>query len=204
MPPYHFKAVTLRLPDGIYRVSNHYLCASFVVEGGMVSDCAPILRKNLASWSRSAQLVLAPSETLHQNQAVNHITVVGQLKDDARIMDGKLVCTVIVKRKGSGQYADRVFTSYFKVRSFGRENDSILPKLKAGTWVTAAGEAEAEPYESKKDNKWRAVVVIKGLAAVQPLDFGGASESEGVAMPSPRAAAQAPAPEAQTSDDVPF
>jgi len=36
--------------DGLYRVTTSYLCAGFVVEGGVVTQCAPILRPRLAYW----------------------------------------------------------------------------------------------------------------------------------------------------------
>lgn len=38
------------MPDGLYRVTTGYLCAGFVVEGGRVTLCAPVLRKRLAYW----------------------------------------------------------------------------------------------------------------------------------------------------------
>ena len=40
--------------DGLYRVMTPYLCAGFVVEGGKVTACAPILRKRLAYWQTVA------------------------------------------------------------------------------------------------------------------------------------------------------
>lgn len=43
-----------RLRDGLYRVVTPYLCAGFVVRGGEVTACAPILRKKLAYWMRVA------------------------------------------------------------------------------------------------------------------------------------------------------
>lgn len=36
--------------DGLYRVVTPYFVAGFVVEGGSVTSCAPILRKRLAYW----------------------------------------------------------------------------------------------------------------------------------------------------------
>jgi hypothetical protein len=40
--------------DGLYRVEYRAICAGFVVEGGRVVRCAPILRKRLAFWMRAA------------------------------------------------------------------------------------------------------------------------------------------------------
>jgi hypothetical protein len=40
--------------DGLYRVVTSYLCAGFVVEGGRVTVCAPILRKKRAYWQTVA------------------------------------------------------------------------------------------------------------------------------------------------------
>ena len=38
------------LSDGLYRVETEHFVAGFVVEGGKVIDCAPILRARLAYW----------------------------------------------------------------------------------------------------------------------------------------------------------
>jgi hypothetical protein len=43
--------------DGLYRVVTSYLCAGFVVEGGRVTMCAPILRRKLAYWMTVARRV---------------------------------------------------------------------------------------------------------------------------------------------------
>lgn len=38
------------LADGLYQVKTDYLCAGFIVKGGYVIKCAPILRKRLTYW----------------------------------------------------------------------------------------------------------------------------------------------------------
>jgi hypothetical protein len=43
--------------DGLYRVTTRYLCAGFVVSGGCVISCAPILRRKLAYWQTIAEWV---------------------------------------------------------------------------------------------------------------------------------------------------
>lgn len=35
------------LKDGLYRICNSFYCAGFVVKNGLITDCAPILRKKL-------------------------------------------------------------------------------------------------------------------------------------------------------------
>lgn len=45
------------MPDGLYRVTTSYLCAGFVVEDGVVTLCAPILRRRMAYWKTIAKLV---------------------------------------------------------------------------------------------------------------------------------------------------
>lgn len=45
------------MADGLYRVTTPYLCAGFVVEGGKVVRCAPILRKRIEYWRTVAKLV---------------------------------------------------------------------------------------------------------------------------------------------------
>lgn len=44
--------VCTALPDGHYRVTTPYLCASFVVKDGKVDPewCAPVLRRHLPYW----------------------------------------------------------------------------------------------------------------------------------------------------------
>jgi len=40
--------------DGLYQVTTAYLCAGFVIEGGKIRRCAPILRKRMAYWQKVA------------------------------------------------------------------------------------------------------------------------------------------------------
>lgn len=42
------------MKDGLYRVTTRYLCAGFVVKGGRVTECAPILRRKLDYWKTVA------------------------------------------------------------------------------------------------------------------------------------------------------
>lgn len=43
--------------DGLYRVDKYDICAGFVVENGIVTQCAPVLRKRLAYWKTIAKKV---------------------------------------------------------------------------------------------------------------------------------------------------
>jgi hypothetical protein len=43
--------------DGLYQVTTKHLCAGFVVQGGHIVECAPILRKRLSYWMIQAVLV---------------------------------------------------------------------------------------------------------------------------------------------------
>lgn len=45
------------LEDGLYRVTTPFLCAGFVLVSGLVTLCAPILRKRLDYWKTKAVLV---------------------------------------------------------------------------------------------------------------------------------------------------
>ncbi len=38
------------MSDGLYRVVTRYFVAGFVVRGGRIVECAPILRARLAYW----------------------------------------------------------------------------------------------------------------------------------------------------------
>lgn len=43
--------------DGLYQVTTPYFCAGFVVEHGVVTLCAPILRKKVGYWRTIARKV---------------------------------------------------------------------------------------------------------------------------------------------------
>jgi len=43
--------------DGLYQVTTRYLCAGFVVSGGEVVECAPILRRKIRYWVTVARWV---------------------------------------------------------------------------------------------------------------------------------------------------
>jgi hypothetical protein len=45
------------MADGLYRVTTSYLCAGFAIEHGVVTMCAPILRKRLSYWMTIARRV---------------------------------------------------------------------------------------------------------------------------------------------------
>lgn len=40
--------------DGLYQVTTPYLCAGFTVKDGVITRCAPILRKNINYWKTIA------------------------------------------------------------------------------------------------------------------------------------------------------
>lgn len=42
------------MKNGLYRVTNHYLCAGFVIENGKLKWCAPILRRKFNYWKTIA------------------------------------------------------------------------------------------------------------------------------------------------------
>jgi hypothetical protein len=45
------------LRDGLYHVTNKYFSASFIIEGGKVTKCAPILRRNIKYWMTKAERI---------------------------------------------------------------------------------------------------------------------------------------------------
>jgi hypothetical protein len=45
------------LKDGLYQVRTKDVCAGFVVHGGMVEACAPVLRKNILFWFKVAKWI---------------------------------------------------------------------------------------------------------------------------------------------------
>jgi hypothetical protein len=57
------------MKDGLYRVTTPYLCAGFVVEGGRVTLCAPILHKRIEYWQTQGKYVLPKLELPPYEQA---------------------------------------------------------------------------------------------------------------------------------------
>jgi hypothetical protein len=49
----------MSLTDGLYMVTTSYLCAGFEVRNGVVTLCAPILRKRLEYWKTIARGIAA-------------------------------------------------------------------------------------------------------------------------------------------------
>ena len=45
------------MTDGLYQVTTFYLCAGFVVEGGQITACAPILKKRITYWITVARRI---------------------------------------------------------------------------------------------------------------------------------------------------
>ncbi len=43
--------------DGLYQVTNSYLCAGFIVRNGRVVECAPILRRRIIYWFTIAERI---------------------------------------------------------------------------------------------------------------------------------------------------
>lgn len=44
----------VNLPDGLYEVTRSYMCAGFIVKDGLVTNCAPLLRRKLDYWTTQA------------------------------------------------------------------------------------------------------------------------------------------------------
>lgn len=49
------------MKDGLYRVVHGSICAGFVVRGGEITLCAPVLRKKISFFSQIAEYV--PTDT---------------------------------------------------------------------------------------------------------------------------------------------
>ncbi len=43
--------------DGLYQVTTSYLCAGFVIENGVITACAPILKAKLDYWMTVAHWI---------------------------------------------------------------------------------------------------------------------------------------------------
>jgi len=48
------------MADGLYRVTTSFLCAGFVIECGIVTMCAPILRVSKLKYWISIAVWIAP------------------------------------------------------------------------------------------------------------------------------------------------
>lgn len=38
------------MEDGLYQVVTKYFCAGFVIKNGIITSCAPILRRKIRYW----------------------------------------------------------------------------------------------------------------------------------------------------------
>ena len=47
----------IHLQDGLYQVIHGNITAAFVVRGGVITVCAPILRKNIEYFAKKARLI---------------------------------------------------------------------------------------------------------------------------------------------------
>ena len=45
------------MPDGLYQVATERFAAGFVVRGGRIAHCAPILRARLDEWVQVAKRI---------------------------------------------------------------------------------------------------------------------------------------------------
>lgn len=45
------------MKDGLYQVTTNYLCAGFVIEGGKLTHCAPILLRNFLFYKTLAVFI---------------------------------------------------------------------------------------------------------------------------------------------------
>lgn len=65
------------MKDGLYLVDRNNVYAAFVVRGGEVTICAPILRNKLDYWKRIAKYVPPMSEEQDEYPPPWHIDVCG-------------------------------------------------------------------------------------------------------------------------------
>lgn len=48
----------MEMKDGLYQVTTNYLCAGFIVAGGKIVHCAPILRNKIDYYIKIAKLII--------------------------------------------------------------------------------------------------------------------------------------------------
>ena len=76
----------MTLRDGLYQVTTNYLCAGFEVEGGVVTRCAPILRRRLAYWMTVAEYVAGPERwTPRYTLSTHHSSDHGRFAVDLQV-----------------------------------------------------------------------------------------------------------------------
>lgn len=111
---------------------------------------------------------------------MSFITVVGVLKEDARIETNQnrrfLRCVVVERRPGNGAYAGRVFKKYFKVVVFGNDLVQLAGQLVGGALVEVTGEPDVEVYQSKQTDEPKGVIKIVGR--VKPVLTSDEPQSE--------------------------
>lgn len=99
---------------------------------------------------------------------MNCICIMGQLEHDSKIVGTQtsfLEMTVVTRRRGTGTYANRIFSERFKVVLYGREIHNMAAIMTAGQWVSVTGEAGAEAWVGANDKKphGRVKIVAKTL-----------------------------------------
>lgn len=65
---------SVSVEDGVYRVRTNNLCAGFVIQGGKVVACAPILRRQFSYWLRQAKWI-APMPVIFSEKGGRHSTI---------------------------------------------------------------------------------------------------------------------------------
>lgn len=71
------------MEDGLYQVTTNLFCAGFVIEGGQVTCCAPILRKRIGHWMTVAQ----PTQPIRKENET--MSLLKNLKTDDSIANEK-------------------------------------------------------------------------------------------------------------------
>lgn len=45
------------MKDGLYQVTTNYFCAGFIIRGGVLINCAPILKSHFNYWKTKAKYI---------------------------------------------------------------------------------------------------------------------------------------------------
>jgi DNA-nicking Smr family endonuclease len=56
------------LEDGTYQVWHKGICAGFVIHGGRLAQCAPILRRRISYWMQKAKRISTETTTKKERQ----------------------------------------------------------------------------------------------------------------------------------------
>jgi hypothetical protein len=163
--------------NGLYQVSTNSFVAGFVVEGGVVTECAPILRKKIEYWKTKAVLIGDKMSDVKQIQINGTVFEVAQNATIQKNGGGSYSGTRFTYRDESGALKEQGF--HEKALKFNAALNNQLNELKAGDKFTMVKEKEGEFWNVKG-------IYAEGKAPVQTATIPAPAAANGGGNFSPK------------------